>query len=163
MNRQFPERSKLHLKIEHHWGFFSSPLCSYHNLLRSAEVGTERWQITYGSLVWVTLSNNNTTSIQVPVAWAQSRGTKHNYKRTGKCGLAMYLGRIWHQFAEHSNIAATIHSLTNVCPGHSSEFFPRESVVQLIPPILSQGSLVNAQSSTWSGWDFLVQSVCELK
>lgn len=25
MNRQFPERSKLHLKIEHHWVFFLFP------------------------------------------------------------------------------------------------------------------------------------------
>lgn len=63
-----------------------------------------------------------------------------------------------------SNIAATLHSLTNKCLCLS--FFqipPKESVVRLIPPMLSQGSLVNAQFSTWSGWDFLVQSVCELK
>lgn len=52
------------------------------------------------------------------------------------------------QFAEHRAVLLPhpFFSLTNICSSHSSKFLSKESVVQLIPPMLRQGSLVNAQS-----------------
>ena len=46
---------------------------------------------------------------------------------------------------------------------HSSNSVPSKPVVQLTPPVLRRGSLVNMWSFFWSGFDFLVPLVSALK
>lgn len=107
MNTQFPEKET---NCTWDWtllGFFS-PSLLMSQFIEVSRGG--RWWITYGRLVWVRPRDNSATSIQVSTAWAQSYGTKRNYKRVRKCGLAVYPGRIWISLLNTEQYCCHIHS-----------------------------------------------------
>lgn len=86
-------RNKLYLRLN--IVVFFSPSLLMSQFIEVSRGGRCGELHTYGRLVWVRPRDNSATSIQVSIAGAQSHGTKHNYKRVRKCGLAVYPGRIW--------------------------------------------------------------------